>query len=212
MTDDLIQRLAADLKPAPRGMAARRLLAGALIGALLSVIFVIVALGVRPDIAPASAQPMFWMKFAYGAVIGAVALWACERLARPAASARRRAVWLVAPLAVMAALAVTRLEAAPTSMWRPLLMGHSASLCPWLILAAALPPLAGLIWAVRGLAPTRLRLAGLMVGLAAGGIGATAYALHCDEMAAPFLAAWYTAGVALAAALGWLSGPRLLRW
>jgi hypothetical protein len=91
-------------------------------------------------------------------------------------------------------------------------MGHSANVCPGLILTASLPPLAGLIWAVRGLAPTRLRLAGLALGLAAGGAGAAAYAIHCDEMAAPFLAAWYTLGVAAAGAIGWALAPRVLRW
>jgi hypothetical protein len=212
VTDDLIARLSADLKPSPRSAATRRLAFGGLVGALASAAFVVLALGVRPDIAQASERAMFWMKFAYGGAIGLIAAWAVERLARPAASARRRAVWLVAPLAVMTALATRWLEVTPPGAWPPLLMGHSAALCPWLILAASLPVLAGLVWAVRGLAPTRLRLTGLMVGLAAGGVGATAYALHCDEMAAPFLALWYSAGVALAAFLGWLTGPRLLRW
>ena len=78
--------------------------------------------------------------------------------------------------------------------------------------AFSLPPLIGLAWAVRGLAPTRLALTGLMIGLAAGGAGAAAYALHCDEMSAAFLVVWYTLGVAGAGALGWIAGPRILRW
>jgi len=141
-----------------------------------------------------------------------VAVWACERLARPAGDARARAAWLLAPLAAILALAAWRLALAPVADWRSLVMGHSARLCPWLIIAASLAPLAALLWAVRALAPTRLRLAGLMAGLAGGGLGAAAYCLHCDEMAAPFLAAWYTLGIAAAGALGWLAGPRLLRW
>jgi hypothetical protein len=92
------------------------------------------------------------------------------------------------------------------------LLGHSAGVCPWLIVAFSLPPLLGLIWATRALAPTRLRLAGLVLGLAAGGVGATAYAFHCDEMAAPFLAIWYSAGILGAGLLGALLGPRALRW
>jgi len=91
-------------------------------------------------------------------------------------------------------------------------MGQSARVCPWRILFFALPPLAGLVWAMRGLAPTRLRQAGAAIGLAAGGAGAFIYALACTESTAPFLAIWYTLGMAACAALGWALGPLVLRW
>ena len=93
-----------------------------------------------------------------------------------------------------------------------MLMGGSAAVCPWWIMAFSVPPLAGLVWALRGLAPTRPGLTGALAGLAAGGAGAAAYALHCPEPTAPFLAVWYTLGVAGAGALGWIAGPRALRW
>jgi hypothetical protein len=91
-------------------------------------------------------------------------------------------------------------------------MGSSARVCPFLVLAASLPPLAGLVWAMRGLAPTRLREAGAVVGLAAGGIGAFAYAWHCTEWGAAFLAVWYSAGIAAVTVLGAALGPFILRW
>ena len=65
---------------------------------------------------------------------------------------------------------------------------------------------------MRALAPVRLREAGAAVGLAAGGAGAFIYALHCGEDAVPFIAVWYTLGMALSALLGWIIGPLLLRW
>ena len=46
----------------------------------------------------------------------------------------------------------------------------------------------------------------------AGALGALVYALHCPEMATPFLAVWYLAGIAIPTALGAMLGPRLLRW
>ena len=46
----------------------------------------------------------------------------------------------------------------------------------------------------------------------AGALGALVYALHCPEMATPFLAVWYVAGMAIPTALGAVLGPRLLRW
>ena len=91
-------------------------------------------------------------------------------------------------------------------------MGSSAHDCPWRIFVIGLPLLAGAIWALRGLAPTRLTLAGLTAGGAAGGLAALIYGFHCPETAAPFVAVWYTLGMALVAALGAVTGARLLRW
>ena len=76
----------------------------------------------------------------------------------------------------------------------------------------SLPVLVMLVMALRGLAPTRLRAAGLAAGLAAGAIAASIYALHCDESTLPFLTVWYVIGIALPAGLGAAVGPRLLRW
>jgi len=212
VSEDLIARLSQDLRPLPRFMVARRLLVGAILGLLVSAALVAAIVGVRPDIGQAVGKTMFWGKLVYALALAAMALWACERLARPAGDARGRIGWLFAPVLALAAAAGWQFAHAPAAARAPMLMGHSASVCPWLILAFSLPPLGGLVWAVRGLAPTRLRLAGLMVGLAAGGAGAAAYALHCDEMAAPFLVVWYTLGVAAAGVVGWSLGPRVLRW
>jgi hypothetical protein len=80
------------------------------------------------------------------------------------------------------------------------------------VLALSLPALAAALWALRDLAPTRPRAAGAAAGLLAGSIGAIGYALHCPEAAIAFVAAWYTAGIALTGALGAALGPRVLRW
>ena len=212
MSDDLLDRLSASLRPTPAGLVLQRLLIGLATGGAVSLALVVAVLGPRPDLGAAVSQPMFWVKFGYALALAVVALWAVERLARPGGLARGRLAWLAAPLLIVTAIALWRLAAAPPGVRMGLVMGHSARLCPWYILAAALAPFAGLVWAVRGLAPTRLRLAGLVLGLSAGGMGAFAYAVHCDEMAAPFLAAWYSLGVAGAGLVGWLIAPRLLRW
>lgn len=212
-TEALILRLSGDLAPAPRGAVARRLGLGLGAGALVSLGLVTAGLGLRPDMAQAMGGAMFWTKLAYVLALGGVAAWACERLARPAgAGAGRRIAWLLAPAAPVVALAAWRLADAPAAVRVPMLMGASAAVCPWTILAVSLPPLAGLFWAARGLAPTRLALTGLMLGLAAGGIGAGAYALHCPEATLPFLAVWYSLGIAACGLLGAVAGPRLLRW
>jgi hypothetical protein len=134
------------------------------------------------------------------------------RMARPGARAGLLAAVAVAPFLVVVIMALVRLAQAPPQMQHDLLMGHSSMLCPWRILVMGLPLLAGAVWAVRGLAPTRLALAGLVAGGCAGGIGAAIYAFACDETSAPFLAIWYTLGMVLVAALGAVAGTRLLRW
>jgi len=209
---DLIDRLVADLRAGPRHEVFRRLLIGAGLGGGVSVVLIGLFLGFRPDMARVALIPMFWIKFAYVTAIAALALWSADRLARPGESGWRRGVWIAAPVIMLVTLSAWRLFEAPPPMRMPLVMGQSAAVCPWLIVGSSLAPLAGLIWAMRGLAPVRLRQAGGMIGLAAGGVGASAYALHCPEQAAPFLAVWYTLGIAAAGGLGAILGPVLLRW
>ncbi len=212
MSEALIARLAEELRPAPRSMVVRRLALGVGAGSVISAIVIAATLGLQPNLAQVAAGAMFWVKLAYSLALAVVALWACERLSRPAGQADGRIAWLLAPLVAVAGLAVWQLAGASPPSRMPMVMGHSADVCPWLILGFSLPPLTGLIWAVRGLAPTRLRLTGAVLGLAAGGAGAAVYALHCNEAAAPFLAVWYSLGIAGAGVVGGLAGPRLLRW
>jgi hypothetical protein len=93
-----------------------------------------------------------------------------------------------------------------------LLLGRTAGVCPFLIAAVASPIFVAFIWALRGLAPTRLRLTGAAGGFAAGSLGALVYTLHCPELAAPFIGSWYLLGILIPTTLGVWLGPRLLRW
>lgn len=53
--------------------------------------------------------------------------------------------------------------------------------------SASAPSLCAAYWAIRGMAPICLVLAGAAAGLFAGAIAASAYALRCTEMELPFL-------------------------
>lgn len=211
-TDDLIASLSADLPKVRPGAAARRVALGLGLGAVGSIVVMLVWLGPRPDIADAVATPMFWMKFGYAAITGLILAALLIRLAKPAARPGMLAASVAAPFALVAAMALMRYVQAPPEAHRAMLMGHTSMICPWRILAIGLPLLAGAVWAVRGLAPTRLWAAGLVAGGCAGALGAAVYAVACDETSAPFLAIWYTLGMALVAALGAVAGSRLLRW
>ncbi len=208
----MVERLVADLEPVASPPVARRLALGLGAGLVISLLLVGVIFGYRPDMATATLTTIFWVKLAYVSGIGAVALWVVERLARPGVPAGNLLPWLLLPTLMMAGLAVVQLADGPANLREHLIMGFSAAAAPWRILAAALPPLLGLAWAVRGLAPTRLVFAGTMVGLAAGGFGAASYAMHCQELAAPFLLIWYGLGVVACGFVGAVLGPRILRW
>lgn len=211
-TDELIASLSADLPKVTAGAVARRIALGLGAGSLGSAVVMLAWLGLRPDLSQALATPMFWMKFSYAAATGLILAALLARLARPAARPGWLAALALAPFAAVATTALVRFVQAPPETHRVLLMGHSSMICPLRILAIGLPLLAGAVWAVRGLAPTRLGLAGLVCGGCAGAIGAAIYAWACNETSAPFLAIWYTLGMALAAALGAAAGSRLLRW
>lgn len=212
MTEDLIDQLSRDLRPARKGAVARRLAVAVASGVGVSLLGISLSLGLRPDFPQAMASRMFWMKLAYAGAYAAVGVLCVERLARPAGAAGRRLGWLAAPAIGIAIAAGLQLAQAQPARMRHLVMGHSAMLCPWVIAATSAPLLIALIWAVRGLAPTRLRLAGALAGLTAGGFGALVYCLHCPEVGAPFVAIWYSLGILVPCAIGALAGPRLLRW
>jgi hypothetical protein len=180
-TDELIRSLTGELAPVAPGAAARRIATGLGVGALISTALMLTWLGPRPDLAQAMSTPMFWMKFGYAAATGLILAALLTRLAKPAVRPGALAAVALAPLVVVASMALFRFASAPPEMHRALLMGHSWSACPWRILAIGLPLLAGAVWAVRGLAPTRLLLAGLVAGGCAGGLGAAIYAFACRE-------------------------------
>ena len=79
-------------------------------------------------------------------------------------------------------------------------------------MALALPILAGGIWAVKAMAPTRLARAGAAIGLAAGSLAAFVYAASCDENGMAFTLIWYGLGIAVPILAGTLAGRRVLRW
>lgn len=212
MSEALIDRLAADLRPSHGRALARRLVTGWAVGLAASALLIVGLVGARRDFAAAAGERMFWMKLGYPMLLAVLALRACGPLARPFGAGRGRLAWLAWPIVLVGLLAWSALATAPATARAGLVAGHSAAACTGLILAASAPPFAGLLWAFRTLAPVRLRLAGFAAGLAAGGAGAAAYALHCEETAAPFLAAWYSLGVLGAGVIGALAGPRLLRW
>ncbi len=211
-TDQLIDQLSRDVPPIRRNAVGRRIAIGAAVGALVSIAYVVIGMGIRPDLGTAMHGFPFWVKWGYTLSLSLCAIVATVRLARPD-SGSLRWLWLLAvPVSLLAGLAALELIRTPETEWLAMWLGHSWRLCPWRVFALAMPIFAGLLWSFRRLAPTRLRAAGAAAGLAAGAFAATVYCLHCPKVSAIFVLTWYSLGILLATLLGALLGPRLLRW
>lgn len=209
-TQSLIELLARGAGPAPQAPVLRRLAPAVALGLLASALFALASMGSIPAAMWATQAP--WLKLMYGASLALAAGWLTARLSRPVA----RTQWPVrAVLAVFATLlalgALTLVTSAPDQRMATL-FGETWLSCPRNVVLLSLPALAGALWALRGLAPTRLRSAGFNAGLMAGALGAMGYSLVCPEVSATFVALWYTLGILLTGLLGAVLGPRLLRW
>ncbi|ARP82851.1 anti-sigma F factor [Bordetella genomosp. 8] len=211
-TDDMISLLAANVAPVDRGALARRYRWAVLLGGLGSVLLMSMVFGIRPDIREMLVTPLFWAKLAFPACVAAAALMTAARLSRPGMPAGRGWQLLAISLAVLWVAAALALAMAPAPERLPMILGATWRKCPFNIALLSVPTFLAVFWAMKGLAPTRLRLAGAIAGLLASAIATVAYCLHCPEMGVAFWAVWYVAGMAIPALLGALLGPRLLRW
>lgn len=211
-TDELVTLLAKDAGPVAPKATARRFTKALGWGMLGTSLAMVMSMGVRPDIAEAVTLPMFWMKLAFPSLVAIASYHAATRLARPGMRLELipgtlamlvAAVWLLA--------IVTLLNAAPAER-DDIIFGSSWRSCLVSIPLLSIPMFGAAMWAMKGLAPTRLALAGASAGLLAGAVSAAVYSLHCPEMEAPFLALWYVLGMLVPAIAGAVIGPRLLRW
>lgn len=211
-TDDLIARLAENTAPVPRHATASTLARGLFIGASVAMAIMAIALGLRRDLHTAVLDWQYWAKFAYPLAFAVLGFFTVERLSRPGIRATSQAVMETAPFALAGLVALAQWWAAPIEQHRHMLLGHSYLLCPWLIVIVSLPVLAGVLWSMRQLAPTRPAVAGMAAGLFAGAAGAWIYSFSCNESSLVFVAIWYTLGIILTGLLGALIGRWVLRW
>lgn len=211
-TDELVTMLATGAGAVDRRAPVRRYAIA--IGSSVAVAAGLMAvwLGVRPDLIRDLSVPMVWVKFVFIACLFFGALLAVFHLGRPGAPLSKMPGILAAPVLAMWALAIVALVGAEPTQRPELVLGQTWAACPFRIATLSIPVFAAALWAMKGLAPTRLRLAGAAAGLLAGAAGAFVYAFHCPELAAPFLGVWYVLGMSIPTAVGALIGPRALRW
>lgn len=209
-TEQLLDMLARDAGPAPRAAVARRLAPAMLFGVVCSSLLALWLVGPQP--AENFQTPAPWIKLAYAITLAVGAGLLTSRLARPVSRLLppRLLVWIT--VGTMALVGTAVLGLTPPDERLQAVLGQTWLKCPWTLMGLSLPALAGILWAVRGLAPTHPRQAGWAAGLLAGALGAAGYALACPESSTTFVAIWYTMGILITALIGRWLGPHVLRW
>jgi hypothetical protein len=211
-TDDMISLLAANIAPVKRGALARRYGWALVVASLGAVLLMAMVFGVRPDIRVMLVTPLFWAKVAFPAGVAAAALFMAARLSRPGLPVGQGWKLVAAPAVAVWIAAGAVLIQVPGQERLTMILGATWRTCPFNIALLSIPAFIAIFWAMKGLAPTRLRASGAIAGLLASSIATIAYCLHCPEMGVAFWAVWYLAGMFIPALLGALLGPRLLRW
>jgi hypothetical protein len=210
-TSELIAALAADPIPEPIRLG-RRVAAALAIGFVGSVALFTVLTGPRPDIAAAAQTVRFNLKFVDAFAFALPSLLLTLRLARPDAKPRTLALWLIAPLVLLAAGVFVELMVIPQDEWLHRLVGTKSMHCLRMIPLMAAPLLAALIVALRAGAPMHPALTGAIAGAASAGIAALLYASSCPDDSPLFVATWYPLATLICMGVGALAGRAFLDW
>lgn len=209
-TEQLLDMLARQSGPAPRAVVARRLWPAVIVGLLCSSVLTLGLMGPLP--VAGWADSATWFKLGYALLLAVAAGVLTARLARPMAHLTLPRWLVVGVIALVLWIGAVTLSLTPAEARLDAILGETWRQCPWSVMAFSLPALAGILLAVRGLAPTQPKQAGWASGWLAGALGAMGYALACPEGSLTFVAVWYTVGMGLTACIGRWLGPMVLRW
>lgn len=208
-TDELIRALAADLPTRQISIndAAMRVLPVAIV---VSAGTFLLFLGIRPALS--SQWTLVVPKLLVTGALAISAMFVCMSVARP-----EKAPWsvfaiLCLPIVIMTGLVLSDLQRFGVLGWQTRALGSSGLYCLSMIPLLSLAPLAAILFAARCGAVTRHYLAGGIAGLAASGIGASLYALHCTDDSPLFVALWYSLASLVMAALGAIACRLTVRW
>lgn len=211
-TEQLITALTTGLEPADRRLPLRLASAALAAGVVLAALMMLLGRGLNPSLRAFLGEPMFWVKLGFGVALAAASLWLAAGLARPGTRVAARSWLPLVPPAVLWGLGAAALLAVAPEARADIMWGQTWSGCLVAIPLFSAPMLIGGLVVLRRMAPTCPACAGAAVGALAGGVGSAVYALHCPELAAPFLAIWYVIGAAIPVTLGAVVGRVLLRW
>jgi hypothetical protein len=214
-TDQLIDRLSANLEPVNARRLGKTLVLAILAGGTGAAVLMLATVGPRASLLSAAHLEWTAAKLVLPLSVIGLGIPSLARSMRPGLETATNWRLVFFPFAVAIATGLAMLLIVHPEAWMRMLLGSaeiSSPRCFLCILSFAATPLAVLIWALREGAPTRLETSGTLAGLVAGGLGAAVYAFNCDSDTIPFITIWYSAAILLCALIGTKLGSRLLRW
>lgn len=210
MSDELIDRLTADLEPRRRvsPWMGRAMLAAT---GLLTIAALAALFGMRADFTAGRPHSVPLMSELVILSAGCAIAAALTGMARPAVGAFRSGwQWAAAALAVLPIAALV--TAAGDATERALMLPPDGPFCLVMGTLASLVSIALLtLWLRRG-APTSPERASWMIGISGGAIGALAIGFVCPVDAITHIGTWHAGIIVLAGAASRLVLPRFLRW
>ncbi|MEL7047985.1 MAG: NrsF family protein [Pseudomonadota bacterium] len=198
-TDALINELAARAEPVAEGTVARRLGIVLFIGLIAAMSIQLLTVGPRADL------DMAWLavlaKVSVCVAIAAVWLRYLKSLSAPGQPTKLRSI--IAIVTIAAAIPLAAMAAYDFA---------GLSRCVHQVLMLSIPALLGFQWVLSKSAPTQPMRAGFALGVAAGSIGAFAYALGCQVDTPNDVAFRYGGAILATGLLGALLGKLTLKW
>ena len=180
--------------------------------ALLVSLAVVWRIGFRHDLLLATATSIFWVKLLFPLFLAMVALVAWRMTLHPGFELSA-AGWLIATyITGYWALSLSIVLPADKPTLVAEFLGTTWYECMAYIAVISLPMTACLLWISRRYGVLRPTQCGFFGGLAAGGMAASLYAVHCREPGLLFLGSWYVLGAFIPALAGASMGRALLKW
>lgn len=210
-TENLIKGLAADA-PMRQMQLARAYALAMIVGIAASTALFLHKFGVRANAFESLSTIRFPLKFVITLALTLPALFALYRLSRPDGRLGLLAKALLIAPVLLAISVVLELIKVPSELWSTQLIGHNSRVCLVVVPLLAIAPLAAAIAVLRHGAPAQPRLAAIIAGLAASGVGMTLYAANCPDDSPLFLATWYTIATATVTLASFVVAPYFTRW
>ena len=205
-----LDAMVAELEPV-KPLRVSRAITAVLAIAIAAAALIVSVKGARTDVVALDPNPMFLLRAGLLLLLGGGCGWAALSMASPSVGKQGQS-WKMA-IAAAALLPLAALTLAMTGRTEiAMANAHFGLQCMFFSglsgLATAIPMV---FWLRRG-APTSPERAGWLTGVAAGGLGAFAYGLHCPFNDVVYIGLWYSLAVGLCAVIGRLVVPRLIRW
>eukprot|EP01037_Dinobryon_pediforme_P016326 gene16326-16503_t len=179
---------------------------------LAMMALVLLSLGFRPGYATPGGLAITAMKWAICGPLALAGVFLALNLAMPAKFRTVSLLILALPAVLLLALVLWDLGQTGVAGWQGRMIGHHGPACLLFVPLFSILPLASMIYILRQGAVTRPGLAALAASLAATGMGASAYVLHCTDDSPLFMTLWYALALMIVVGLGQLIAKRFLRW